>query len=535
MIYLESETSFCILPDGDTVSVQMDGNRVLYESSKLIVNGREVQAEIRMSERKKSHCFTIGRKKYVLSIDRRKADSSFIKYELQKHISIGGSIEDDIYLRDETAARSQLLIDTEAHTICDTGGIHHVWSEGKRVETGKYRPGDTFHYACLAFILMDHCIAIENAEHVYISLSPFHKDEEVLKPRVTVWQNSELPILPALTPSFTLHYPPPSPVVNEQTLVMIGPALTMTASSCGISLLMAYNSYMSGTDMMRIMPMLLFPAMMFSSTLIWYLIRKYLARKQKKENREKRIEAFERQLSHIEKERGKLLQQYESAALQKFADPAVLMENWKKAEMKVMDRYDPDFLSLYIGQGKRSILPHIKTEGRSGEEEELSESFDACMKRMKQECELPLILSLKKTPHIWVHDESEDRGFSQYLLLQLISLYKADDLLLVFIQEEHVPVQLYSLAHSAGKLSCSIYTPGQFKEVKDLLGSEKIRDIVYVCSERNMEKEFTAKDIVLFLTDTYCMADISLEVKDRKGICRNAAEKEKYFFMPACL
>lgn len=535
MIFLESETSFCLLPDGDTVSVQMDGNRILYESSKLIVNGREVQAEIRMSERKKSLCFVIGRKKYVLSIDRGKAESSFIKYELQKHISIGGSIEDDIYLRDETAARSQLLIDTEAHTICDTGGMHHVWCEGKRVETGKYRPGDTFYYACLTFILMDHCIAIENAEHVYISLSRFHKDEEVLKPRVTVWQNSELPILPSLNPSFTLHYPPPSPVVNEQTLVMIGPALTMTASSCGISLLMAYNSYMSGREISSFMPMLLFPAMMFSSTLFWYLIRKYLARKQKKENREKRIAAFARQLSQIEKERGKLLQQYETITAQKFADPAVLMENWKKAEMKVMDRYDPDFLSLYIGRGKRRIVLHVKTEGRSGEEEELNESFDASMKRMKQECELPLILSLKKTPHIWVHDESEDRGFSQYLLLQLISLYKADDLLLVFIQENHVPVHLYSLAHTAGKAGCSIYTPGQFREVKDVLKNEKTRDIVYICSEGNMEKEFAANDMVLFLSDTYCTADVSLEVRDKEGICRNAAEKEKYFFVPACL
>ena len=35
-----------------------------------------------------------------------------------------------------------------------------------------------------------------------------------------------------------------------------------------------------------------------------------------------------------------------------------------------------------------------------------------------------------------------------------------------------IPVHLYSLAHTAGKSGCSIYTPGQFREVKDVLKNE---------------------------------------------------------------
>lgn len=537
MIVLESEQSCCLIPEEDTVSIRMDGNRIVYQNGQIAVNGKKQHSERKISHNGTYLFFSIGRRKYVISkYENLQGYDVFIKYALSPAISIGGALEDDIYLHDETVERSQITIDTCRHTICDTGGCHHLYRDGKRVETSLYHPGERYVFASLVFIMMRHFILVNQVTDCYISLSAFEKSEEILKPVLSSWQICEQEALPSLCIRETVRFPRPLPVSTSLNIQSVGPALTMGLCSTLIAFLMAYNSYQQGRELITLLPMLLFPIMMFGSTLIWYFIRRHISKKERKQAEEKEMERFEKRLENLKEEKKKLIQLYEKTAEAKFPLPSVLMESWQSSSCHpVIDRYDSDFLSLRLGDGKRKIKMEIKEEGRDTAEECCLSSLETCRREMETDVEVPVILHLNETPHVRIADETEDQAFTCWLILQLFTLYRPSDVSLIWIQEGEIPVQLDSLAHLRGRSGMRIYSRAAFQEVSESLRMENDNRHVYLCFVSGCEKLFPSDSPVLFFHDAYACADASIEVNGQEGILRLVSCREKCVFQPALI
>ena len=530
MNLLESEYSYTwIRSQEDTVSTRLDGNRIILDCRRgcLSIDGRRIPYETSENARYPRLSFRYERNRYVMTCFGKWKKSSHKRIRAEGLIRIGSAIEDDLYIREETIGRAQITIDFTHGTVRDEGGMHHLYLNGRRKQSAVFHTGDRLFFYGIEIIFLQRFFLLSAGRHVFTALSAYEEAEEELMECRPVYQSAEAAPLPDLHMEQTLHAPHLS-AGETVSFWQAGPSLTMSGASAFLMILLyAAGHYGSIT-------MILFPLIMFLSSAGWFLARRHHEKRERLKEKEEADRKFLEVLADIEKTRKEMISAYTATAYRKYPDLLGMEKKDGETVFHAVGRYDPDFLKLPAGSCLRPVDVQIHLEGELPDET-CRQAYEEMMRKLKKEAALPFFISFQQYPHILVHDQSEDHSFARYLVLALLGSCRPDDLSLVIIHEEPVPLQLYSCAHCQSGHEVLICSATQFIKRRPYLREAVPHACIFICCTDLPDELFAPDDMVLWLTDHYHPCDLYLSADERSGLMKDCRRHTGMKFLPAGL
>lgn len=449
-------------------------------------------------------------------------------YRTAERITVGSAIEDDICIRDENAARSQVTINTKKRIICDTGGQARLYRNGTRAETCAYETGDVFTFLNVRFLLMDHVIAVNTCKNVFTVLDEYESDgKKKFYPCLAQWRLKEYPVLPDLGRTYGIVFPKNESVPAPPAFDSIGPALTMALGSLSIGILMASEQYGSRSSL----TMILFPLIMLFNTLFWFLIKRSKNTHKQKEADRNVIRELDMQTEHIRQEIQETSALYRRSVSMRFPFSSELMRRIRERPVfDCVSENDPDFLSLYLGEGERILPAEIQAEQGYGLDRDMIRRYEEFVQEVHKKKTMPLVLSLAQYRRMEIHDHSHNRCFTAYLILQLCVLYRPEDVNLVFVTDGSLPIQTMSLPHVMRSYGCSVYPPRELPAAIDVIHQDKTCRHVFLMFQPCEDAAFAEEDCVIVFGHRLHSFPVIVEADDSGGILYTEGKLKKTAF-----
>ncbi len=199
--------------------------------------------------------------------------SKFKKYAIPENtIFIGSSETDEISVRDIHAEAGQIRYDSKKRwiTVCNNNGIAAL--NGTVFTSERVLSGDRLQICNLQVVFFEYFLMINCCENISVNLPLFQtKQCDPLAEQTFVDINRHFRN-PTLTSSLNIELDEPLQVDQSKKrslFLHIGPTLTMSLASLSVGILSAYNGYHHGREIVDVLPMLVLPAVMVISTLVW--------------------------------------------------------------------------------------------------------------------------------------------------------------------------------------------------------------------------------------------------------------------------
>ncbi|MBR4454720.1 MAG: hypothetical protein IKS32_00685 [Solobacterium sp.] len=217
-------------------------------------------------------------------------------------ITLGSSIDDDIYIQDANLQPSQFLIDRSAHMITDRfcSGIGDC--DGKPADHSAFHNGSRFSVLNTQILLNDAFLAVSCVKNCYLSMADAYVKEGCLPADTEpfVLERAYYETVPELRFETELREPLPFEETRSRPLLfLMGPALTMAFASMATGILSAYNGWLNGREFHEILPMLILPCVMVFSALLWNPLQRFHERRQEKTRRKERLESYRKYLDEL--------------------------------------------------------------------------------------------------------------------------------------------------------------------------------------------------------------------------------------------
>ncbi len=338
-------------------------------------------------------------------------------------ITIGSSIDDDIYVQDNNLKPHQFHIDIQYHIISDLEKSGHADCSGNRVEYTSFHNGDCFRFINLQILLYDSFFAVSSASNTYCSADKLILPEQKLPPVSAhfVLERQYHQSLHRLCFEEELKEPEHFETLHKRPLIfLIGPALMMSFASLFSGLLAAYNSWLNGRELIEILPIIILPSVMVISALLWNPLQRLYDTRTERFRKKKRLEAYKTYLMEL-KERIKKIQNTD-VELCKTLFPEYIAEKqflWRSLPGQA------EFLRIRLGTG---IVPyHISL--RSSLKKSLGDPIPELIEDLEKECgavSIPVLADFSEVSKIAVVYHEQEKNYIHNLFAQFLFYHGPD-------------------------------------------------------------------------------------------------------------
>lgn len=356
-----------------------------------------------------------------------------ITWKTKDRYTIGNAIDDDIYIQDNRLSSHQFTVDNHSHTITDTLGSDIGELDGEVLRSGQFETGSRFRVLNAVIVFSgDHIVSINSPGNLYV-----HMDELIDRPYLASNDSGFYLLSPPVyrmePPAFSFHITLKDPLpfsVRQRSplLFMIGPSLMMAAASLCSGILAAYQAWLNGREIHEFLPLLLLPAVMVVSVLIWTPMQRLYENRQIIAANKTRITSY---LSYLEEVKGQI-QNYQSHLRQWLEDnyPTIPEEdNFGRGQP-----FQKDFLFIRAGFAEQPFMLEVEQTFRCNAMDPLSELIESQLSPYRT-ISAPLVLSLKDVHHCSILYDEQCISMLYYLLYQLLFYYSSNVLHLILLAD----------------------------------------------------------------------------------------------------
>lgn len=439
--------------------------------------------------------------------------ASFEYYSCRPVITVGSSIDDDLYLMDRCITGHHFVIDTVNKTITDrqnsgTGSLNR-----KIFSQCSYHVGDQFSVLNLRIVFHDDFLMINRPENLRCSLERSQAGDGTgpLKPKeqirvVRKYRN------PSVSRHMEIMLDEPLPFEDREfspLVFSVGPALTMSVASLTVGLMAAYSGWISGREIITLIPMILFPAVMMVSALLWNPLRRRFERRKAERRRSDRIRQYGSYLETVRADIDGFIHEYQSECRKEF--PAEYSESviYQKTELH------EDWLMVLCGEGTVRFDIELKKPFRLKYNDPLGKMIDALETCFTAE-NMPVLISLRSCRHI--HMNPNEQWF-RYLLKQICMYFGYDRLCTVFLCDEQWLEKHYwirKIPHAYAERRLIACSAAQARQLSRCLENSKKKIIIFV-QKRELENAFDREGIFIRINSSEPEYDSDMIISCRNG------------------
>ena len=341
-------------------------------------------------------------------------------FNLTAVMTIGNSIEDDLYIIDRRL--SQACISIQADEISLREGTI-LGRNGKRVhQSCPYSPGDVFVFAAIRFSIVDHFLILKKGDAVHCRLKrelPSYPAEYsgmaalVSVPQARMASFSRTMAVPLEEP-LEVHDPTMSPLAFQ-----MGPALTMALASCAAGILTVQQAVDSGRAWIQVMPSLVLPLTMLVSTLLWHPLQRVYDKRRMKKQMNHRYQQYAAYLSSVRKDITDFEDAYaRSAETQFLSGSGSSFPPFQKVS------HHGDWMFVCIGRGTEYFDLQFQHHFRFRHGDSLAFRTRALQEDCAERRDTPLLISLQDHSGISI---PEDDALLETIVLQYCWYFSPSD------------------------------------------------------------------------------------------------------------
>ena len=327
---------------------------------------------------------------------------NFRKYTYGDSVTIGSSIEDDIYVQDTNM---------KAFRLVRTGnGLRLIEDDNSRELTS----GSRFLYLNLCIVIHSDFLMINCPANIYVSLERYQLPEPD-GPFPEAEARSLHPVY--RSPVFndhlqtTLEEPQKISSFRRMPLVFsVGPALTMSSAALLVGSISVYRGWMNGRQIADMLPMILLPGVMVISTLVWTPLQRIYERINEKKQTRKRINDFTHYIDNRMLEASQFMAAYDASVQALFP---LLSTRTDTAELYTRMPFHQDFLYVRLGTGTHQFAMEYDIRFRLEREDPLYPLLQRLLENTAMET--LFLLDLKERRSYAVIGENT----AMYILMQL--------------------------------------------------------------------------------------------------------------------
>ncbi len=317
----------------------------------------------------------------------------FSSYSMKDVITIGSGREDDIFLDDSRIRPQQVIIDCTGRKVHDTHETGLLSDNGRITHKTSLIPRHVYSFLGVRIVTDGRIIAVNRLENLKVRLVPFKPEKLKRKAENKRMFSCVLPPMEQKEKRFfePLEEPAQLPQDNIPPLLFtIGPSLTMSSASMISALINVRNSLDAGREISEILPVMILPAAMMLSTLLWIPGQRLYVRLDRKSRIRKRINSYLEYLTDLE-ERILLFERWwgETAAARWPAEFQPLIP-WQK------EYDDPDLYTVRGGCGEVIFDIDLPRQFRLRSNDVLYRKLEELPARLCRAADMPVLLDLNQ-------------------------------------------------------------------------------------------------------------------------------------------
>ncbi len=321
----------------------------------------------------------------------------FDRLDPQKQIITLGDSDADLCYRSAYMEGSRFVIDLNEHHILANGDLPVVLNQRIIGSDGYYKDGDEFSCYGIRIILHSRMIMVNRMPGLSHQMKAFVPDQssDIKPPLRRIMQYQRIPFaMPENTVSIRLESPAPiSDNHGRSLLFSIGPGIMMSGASLCSGLLSMYLGYQNGREIAEMIPMVMLPAIMMLSTLLWTPLQTWSDRRRLKKEKAERRKEYDRYLCLVMDRIDEMREHYEQTIQSLFPDSVSAVQRYTKQKTLMM--LDAEHLAVRLGTSKDILsteLSNISDQYDSDEEIEImKEKF---LREARRSVRVPFLISL---------------------------------------------------------------------------------------------------------------------------------------------
>ncbi len=402
---------------------------------------------------------------YRLSRDEEEARVDFFENEsgfdtyrycaCEEELTIGGHVEDDIYIQDHGIPPHAITISFKDHSllcVCD-----ELYANGKQIHEAEIDAAAIYSVLQLRFALCRNMVVFNGPKGIFCVNEEADYQTMPIENRKPVQFISSLhKPLPALSLQVVMPEETVMAISHEDSILLSSlPSILMAMGAMASVLLM----HMGKEDMtlMEYLPQLLMPVVMLVSAIVLMPLQRIMRKRKFHQNATENRKQFEREMEETE---DALIIQKEAVITEleeMYVMPEMLIDQLKKGTVSCFNPYDGQFLSLRLG-----IAPLPFTISFQHGRNEKDERYKAFESRVMGNGEGPFVLHLQKG--MCYLFKSHDALLYEEILSKLVLTHCPEDLTIIFLKGENMPVYCMMLPHAAAEGRTMMMSVGEYNK-----------------------------------------------------------------------
>lgn len=221
----------------------------------------------------------------------------------KRFISIGSDEDDDISLPLESLSENALILDLQENKIRDLYGCSIGSMKHKVVQSCTWKLGDCLRLPGIAVVFGAGFLMVEHGSEIQVHLDEYHQASTTEPVHVPQYPGIRKPYRRIhLNDRMTIDLDEPlpfQPAEKNPLIFSMGPALMMSSASLSVGLFAVYNGYNNGRMITEMLPMIMLPAVMLLSTLLWHPLQRLYEKRKDRKYHHQRIFLYEEYLDHL--------------------------------------------------------------------------------------------------------------------------------------------------------------------------------------------------------------------------------------------
>ena len=359
----------------------------------------------------------------------------FSRYVLAEGLTLGSSAQDSIFLQDPDIPAGKIMFHPSCNTleVKDDGAfcaLNHQKISGKIF----WKPGDLLQILNVQIIFGYGFIAVSQADNLIVNAEvfvPVYVETEDENHAVVVHRSFQNPKL-SLVFEAQLDEPDEIRTRNERPLVFtMGPALTMSTAALAGGLWSGYNSWLSGKELAEILPLVMMPAVMVLSTILWTPLQRWYEKKEFRDADERRSETYLTSLKTIESDITAFKDDYAMECLLSFPGAMKCLSHPDLLWQKTPER--SDWMLGALGMGTQTFDLQLQAAFHLKRTDPLKDETEAMIARQSARPDTLLLCPMQENRRILYKGSRE---YLLHLLMDFCSQYGPDQVRLVVLGEE---------------------------------------------------------------------------------------------------
>lgn len=470
--------------------------------------------------------------------------SIFKKYAYTKDmVTIGSSIEYDIYIQDKLLQQNEIMIDLKTMSIRDTMRSSFCFLDGHITNESHIQKGSVLRLLNLQIVFYTEFVMINSCENIYVSLPLFEKSSRTSPiPSLELHSSKYQYRKVVLNDHFITTLD--EPLVDKQRefnplFFSMGPALTMSSASLLSGSIAAYNGFLNGRELIDLLPMILLPCVMLVSTVLWNPFQRLYEKRKLQKFNKNRIEQYTNYLTLIKDDINDFKDEYNTSIYSYLPSCNELLLNSSLAIQK--NSQQDDYLLFRLGKGDHACSINLKHQFKLRKEDILQEKITTLKKDNQIIHETVTYVDLKKHQHITYISDKKNDSFILRILIQIVAYYSSSKYAIGFVaRSEWINEHLYvlNIPHIFSHVTENRYISSSREECERMLRMVENDDrylFLFVLDQSFLPKDMIVKGSMITFTNKQLIpinTDLVIQEESDSGIIEKENDIQKYMVDP---